>query len=133
MNPLAGIGLITGALLNVAWGTAVSLSDLVMKKGKAPTWLPNLSTRRIVTPAFYISSIVTIGLFAAVPLSAGSITGTIYAALVLFITCLLTFSRPYREVRTTAEGRALYVVIFSALIIVFLPVALLIAYFALGL
>ncbi len=133
MSTLAEIGLVIGALLNITWCNAVLLSDFAMKKGETPTWLPNLSTQGIVTPAFYMSFIVTIGLAVAVPLSAGSIAGTILMAYVLFITSWFTFSRLYSGVRTTAEGRALCVIIFSVLTIVFLPAALIIAYFALGL
>ncbi len=129
MNPLTEIGLIVGAVLNITWSNAVVLSDLIMKKGKTPTWLQRPRTLKAMTPVYYISFIGTLGLFAAVPLLAGSVTGTIFVVLALFIVCWITVSHQYSAVRTTAEGRALCVVVFSTLSIALIPMALLIAYY----
>ena len=124
MNPLTGIALIIGGVLNLAWGTSVSLSNLSISKGKMPTWVQNLSTVGVLTPVYYTLFIGTLGFLVAVPLSAGSIVGAIWTTPVLISNCLITFSRRYSEVRTTAEGRALCVVIFSALSIALIPVAM---------
>lgn len=124
-------GVIIGASLNVLWVIAVNLSLLSLKKGKLPAWLQNARASRALTPVYYMLLTGTLGLFAIIPLLAGIGQATICAAPVLLNTCLITFSRPYSEVRMTAEGRALCVVIFSALSIVLIPVALLIAYYVL--
>lgn len=129
MNGLL-ILLITGSVLNVIWVIAVVQSGSSLKKGKIPDWLDSSSALRVLTPVYYLLLIGTLGLFAVAPLLGGRAAGTICTLPVLLNTCLITFSRPYSEVRTTAEGRALCVVIFSALTITFLPVALIATYYA---
>lgn len=125
-------GLVIAVLLSLAWGIAVSLSGLIMIQGKAPTWLQNPHALRALTPVYYVLLIGTLGLLVTVPwLFVGKPEGMICTIPVLFSLCLITFSRQYGEVRTTAEGRALCVVVFSALTIIFLPIALVITYYIL--
>ena len=123
-------GVIIGASLNVLWVIAVNLSLQGLKKGKLLVWLHNPRALRALTPVYYMLLIGTLGVLLTVPwLFVGKPEGMICTTPVLLNTCLITFSRPYSEVRTTAEGRALCVIIYSALSIALIPVALLIAHY----